>query len=77
MADETRVELVQGEIAAVELRPGDRLVVVLDRIASDHELKRIAHMLHQWAPGVPALVMEGGAQLGVVRAAGDSGAGGG
>lgn len=68
MSDESKIELISGEVCAVELRPGDRLVILLEHPVPFEHVERMRELMDRWAPGVPCLVLDRGASLAVLRA---------
>jgi hypothetical protein len=67
--NDAKIELVQGEIAAVSLNPGDRLVIMCQGHLSREQIERLGAEMKRWAPNVPCAVLEDGLRLGVIRAA--------
>ncbi|HRJ41581.1 MAG TPA: hypothetical protein PL105_06865 [Caldilineaceae bacterium] len=66
---EVRVESVR----VVDLRPGDRLVVMFPHRVSMAEVERLRAVMSEWAAGHEVLVLDGGASLEVVREGGYGG----
>ena len=59
----------RARIDVLDLKPGDRLVVTLPEgvYLTGEQYKALEDMLERWAPGHPAILLEHGAQLSVVR----------
>src|SRR5690606_28512043 len=53
------------DVVAVNLHPGDRLVVTLPRPVRAEELEYMRAALQRWAPDVPALILTEGARFAV------------
>jgi hypothetical protein len=68
MNEAPKIELIEGEIASVSLKPGDRLVVMSETTLSLDAITQMQESLKRWAPDYPVLVMDNGLRLGVIRA---------
>lgn len=54
------------DIQRIEFKPGDKLVVRMDRPTSDEVAKRIRDAFERFAPGVPVLILEPGMSIEVL-----------
>lgn len=62
-----RIEDVVGHLDRLELRPGDRLVLSTPHQVTSHQADVLTTRLAELFPGHQVLVVDAGAQLGVVR----------
>jgi hypothetical protein len=76
MSDAPKVEFLSGELARLDLQPGDTAVLMLDRPLS---MEQVADLHRVWeaafiGPAPKLLVLDAGTRLGVLRAAPEGGA---
>lgn len=62
-----KIEVVEGELSVLSLKPGDRLVLHTDAHLSDSMRGHLQQTMGRIAPGHECVVIEGGARLGVLR----------
>ena len=57
------------DIRRIEFKPGDKLVLRVDRPMSCDAMGRIAKVFEEFAPGVPVLILEPGMSFEVLSEA--------
>lgn len=67
------MEVRAESVKVVDLRPGDRLVMMFPHRVSMVEAERLRVVLDEWAPGYGVLLLDGGTSLEVLREAGYGG----
>jgi heterodisulfide reductase subunit A-like polyferredoxin len=65
------IKFIEGELASVTLKPGDRLVIHTEQHLSREMAEMLKDQMEKWAPGVPCAVLSAGLKLGVVSASED------
>ena len=62
-----QIRLFEGELATLQLSPGDILVLMMPRRMHDDELEHVRRVFAEKLPGHPCVILEDGATLGVLK----------